>query len=64
MTHAVLGLLLRLHIAIAPLFVPSISGVRTAHETVSYAPHWHQIVLSGELQQPDGVILMVKRSFP
>ena len=64
MTHAVLGLLLRLHIAIVPLFVPSISGVRTAHETVSYAPQWHQIVLSGELQQPDGVMILYRRRFP
>ena len=63
MTHAILGLLLRLHIAIVPLFVPSIGGVRTAHETVSYAPHWHQIVLSGELQQPDGAMILYKGDF-
>ena len=64
MTHAVLSLLLRLHIAIVPLFVPSISGVRTAHETVSYAPQWHQIALSGELQQPDGVMVLYKHTLP
>ena len=63
MTHAVLGLLLRLHIAIVPLFVPSVSGVRTAHETVSYAPQWHQIIPSGELQQPDGVMALYKERF-
>ena len=64
MTHAVVAILLRWHIAIVPLFVPSISGVRTAHEIVSYAPQWHQIVLSGELQQPDGVMVLYRRRFP
>ena len=63
MTHAVVAILLRWHIAIVPLFVPSISGVRTAHEIVSYAPQWHQIVLSGELQQPDGVMILYKGDF-
>ncbi len=60
MTHAVLALLLRWHIIVVPVFVPSVSGLRTAQEQVSYAPRWHHIFHTGKLEQPDGVMVFVK----
>ena len=63
MTHAILGLLLRLHIAIVPLFVPSIGGIHDAQEQVSSGPRWHHIFNTGELEQPDGVKIYAKFRF-
>ncbi|MGC9239848.1 MAG: hypothetical protein ACP5D5_09315 [Acidithiobacillus sp.] len=64
MTHTILALLLRWHVAVVPVFVPSVSGVRTAHEQVSVASQWHQAILHGELQEPDGVMVIYRRRFP
>lgn len=63
MTHAILGLLLRLHLAIVPVFVPKISGIHTAQMTVTAAPRWHHILHTGELEQPDGVMILYKERF-
>jgi hypothetical protein len=63
-TKWVLALALHWHLAVLPLFTPKISGLHDAALSVSYAPRWHHIFRTGELEQLDGVILMVKRSFP
>ena len=63
MTHAILGLLLRLHIAIVPVFMPKISGIHNAQMTVTAAPRWHHILHTGELEQPDGAMIYAKYRF-
>ena len=63
MTHAILCLLLRLHIAIVPVFLPAVGGVHDAQEQVSSGPRWHHILHTGELQQPDGVMILYKGDF-
>ena len=64
MTHAILGLLLRLHLAIVPVFVPSIGGIHDAQEQVSVAPRGHHIFNTGELEQPDGAMILYKGALP
>lgn len=64
MTHAILGLLLRLHLAIVPVFLPNVSGIHDAQMTVTAAPRWHHIFHTGELQQPDGVMILYKGALP
>ena len=64
MTHAILALLLRLHLAIVPVFVPKVSGIHNAQMTVTAAPRWHHIFHTGELQQPDGVMILYKGALP
>ena len=64
MTHAILGLLLRLHLALVPLFVPKVSGIHDAQMTVSAAPRWHYIVQTGELEQSDGAMLIFRSRMP
>ena len=63
MTHAILGLLLRLHLAFVPVFVPKVSGIHNAQMTVTAAPRWHHILHTGELEQPDGVMILYKERF-
>lgn len=63
MIHAIFGILLRLHIAIVPVFVPSIGGIRDAQEQVSIAPRWHHIFNTGDLEQPDGAMILYKEKF-
>ena len=63
MTHAILGLLLHLHIFLVPVFVPSVSGIHSAQEQVSAGPRWHHILHTGELEQPDGVMIYAKFRF-
>ena len=63
MTHAILGLLLRLHIAIVPVFLPAVGGVHDAQEQVSSGPRWHHILYTGELEQPDGAMIYEKFRF-
>ena len=64
MTHAILGLLLRLHLAIVPVFVPKVSGIHDAQMTVTAAPRWHHIFHTGELEQPDGAMLIFRSRMP
>ena len=63
MTHAILGLLLRLHLALVPVFLPKLSGIHNAQEQVSAAPRWHHIFHTGELQQPDGGMILYRGRF-
>ena len=63
MTHAILGLLLRLHLAIVPVFLPNVSGIHDAQMTVSGAPRWHHILHTGGLEQPDGAMILYKERF-
>ena len=58
MTGMVLKLFLLYHIALLPLFYPSVSGIHNAQETVSDAPRWHHILHTNQLEQPNGVILI------
>ena len=60
MTHAVLGLLLKLHLALVPLFLPNVSGIHDAQMTVNAAPHWKQVFHTGELEQPVGAMILYK----
>ena len=64
MTHAILGFLLRLHIAIVPVFVPKISGIHNAQMAVTAAPRWHHILRTGDVQQPDGAMILYKGELP
>ena len=64
MTNAILGLLLTLHIAIVPVFMPKLSGIHDAQEQVSAAPRWHYIVQTGELEQSDGAMLIFRSRMP
>ena len=64
MTHAILGLLLHWHLAIVPVFLPKISGIHNAQMTVTAAPRWHHILYTGELEQPDGVMLIYRKRIP
>ena len=63
MTHAILGLLLRLHLALVPVFVPKVSGIHNAQMTVTASPRWHHIFHTGELQQPDGGMILYRGRF-
>ena len=60
MTTAIVALLLRFHLAVVPVFVPSIGGVHDARETVGSGPRWHHILHTGELEQPDGAMIYVR----
>ena len=60
MTNAILGLLLTLHIAIVPVFMPKLSGIHDAQMTVTAAPRWHHILHTGELEQPDGAMIYAR----
>ncbi len=51
------------HALLLPLFPPVLSGVRTGELSVSDGPQWHHIIHTGELEQPDGAILIFKRRF-
>jgi len=59
-TNAILGLLLTLHIAIVPVFMPKLSGIHDAQMTVTASPRWHHIFHTGELEQPDGVMILYR----
>ena len=63
MTAWVLAVSLHWGIAILPLFPPKISGLHDAALSISNAPRWHHILHTGELEQPDGAILVVRRKF-
>lgn len=63
MTHVVLGLLLRLHLAIVPLFFPKLSGIHNGQLTVSAAPRWQHIIQTGALEQPDGAMIFWRTHF-
>lgn len=64
MTNAILGLLLTLHLAIVPVFMPKISGIHNAQMAVTAAPRWHHIFHTGELEQPDGAMILHKGELP
>lgn len=61
MTTAILALLL--HLSIVPVFVPTIGGAQTGHEQVSDGVRWHHILHTGELEQPDGAMIIYKEHF-
>ena len=63
MTRLVLVLALHWHLAILPVFVPKLSGIHDGQLTVSAAPAWRHILHSGELQEPDGMILEWRTKF-
>jgi len=52
-----------LHLTIVPVFKPSVSGVHTGHEQISDEPRWHHIIKTGELEQPDGMMVILKERF-
>ena len=60
MTHAILSLLLRLHLALVPVFLPKISGIHDAQMTVSAAPRWKHIMHTGQLEQPVGGMIIYR----
>ena len=64
MTHAILGLLLHLHIFLVPVFLPSVSGIHNAQEQVSDGVRWHHILQTGELEQSDGAMLIFRSRMP
>ena len=49
-----------LHLALVPVFKPTMSGVRTGHEQISDGPRWHHIIETGEMDQPDGAMIYVR----
>jgi hypothetical protein len=63
MTHVVLTILLKWHLAIVPLFYPKVSGLHNATQSVSYAPRWKHIYKTQNLQEPDGGMLIFKHTF-
>jgi hypothetical protein len=63
MAHAILNLLLVFHFAIVPVFYPKPSGIHDGRLTVSNAPTWHQILHSGNLEQPDGFMVIGRFRF-
>jgi hypothetical protein len=52
-----------LHMSIVPVFKPTVSGARTGHEQISDGPRWHHILRTGELEQPDGMMIILKERF-
>jgi len=52
-----------LHLALVPVFKPTMSGVRTGHEQISDGPRWHHIIETGEMVQPDGMMIILKERF-
>lgn len=60
MTHAILSLLLRFHLAIVPIFLPNVSGIHDAQMTVSVAPAWKRIAYTGALEQPVGAMVIYR----
>ena len=63
MTRYILHFLLRWHLAIVPIFLPSVGGIHNAQESASYAPRWHHVFNTGKLEQPDGVMILYKGRF-
>ena len=61
MTTAILGLLLQL--TIVPMFLPTIGGVHDAQEQVGNGLRWYHILRTGELEQPDGAMIVYKEHF-
>ena len=60
MTHAIVALLLRFHLAMVPIFLPNVSGIHDAQMTVSGAPRWKHIMHTGQLEQPVGAMLIYR----
>jgi len=52
-----------LHLAVGLVFMPTVSGIRTGHEQISDGPRWHHILRTGELEQPDGMMVIFKERF-
>jgi len=48
---------------LVPVFTPAVSGARTGHEQISDEPRWHHIIKTGELEQPDGMMIILKERF-
>lgn len=63
MAHAILSLLLMFHLAIVPVFFPKFSGIHNGQLSVSNAPAWHHILRSGNLEQPDGGMVIWRVKF-
>ena len=63
MAHAILSLLLMFPLAIVPVFFPKFSGIHNGQLSVSNAPAWHQILHSGDLEQPDGAMVLWRERF-
>lgn len=63
MTKLILILALHWHIAVLPLFVPKINGVHNGDISVSDAPAWNNILNTGQLEQPEGAIVVYKENF-
>ena len=63
MANAILKLLLVAHLAIVPVFFPKFSGIHNGQMTVSNAPAWHQILHSGDFEQPDGAMVLWRERF-
>jgi len=49
---------------LVPVFTPAVSGARIGHEQINDGPRWHHIIETGELEQPDGIIVTIKEQFP
>lgn len=58
MTAAIVNLLLIWHIALLPVFKPTISGIHDGHLNISNGPDWSNDFHARKLQQPGGTILI------
>lgn len=63
MTHMIMHLILMFNLAIVPVFYPKISGIHNAQMTVTNSPAWHNILYNGNLEQPDGFMIIWSGSY-
>ena len=61
MIHIAIAVWLRM--SIVPVFKPTVSGVLTGVEQISDGLRWHHILRTGELEQPDGAMILLKERF-